>query len=293
MFIPCRMDNEALSLPSPHRQLHWAFLVTVNARLLLFPSPLLHDYRMNAIPLLQSLRDPRHLLTIVTMAGLFLLCRSALSKQVCTWNVFTFATSKDDRERSGNAQHNRNYKTQDSSISRQINSVNRYMYDAPVKLVLVTGILWLVIPFLPATNLFFPVGFVVAERMLYLPSMGSCLLVAYSVHRMAKSKHKLFSFGAKFFLLLLLITHSTKTVIRNRDWESKLNLYASVLQEYPTNGHILANIARELRALRDYARAEETYRYSVRVAPDVVISYVNLGSMLHAQNRFNEAEEVK
>lgn len=36
----------------------------------------------------------------------------------------------------------------------------------------------LVLPFLPASNLLFPVGFVVAERVLYLPSMGLCLLVA-------------------------------------------------------------------------------------------------------------------
>ena len=36
----------------------------------------------------------------------------------------------------------------------------------------------LVIPFLPATNLFFSVGFVVAERILYIPSAGFCLLIA-------------------------------------------------------------------------------------------------------------------
>lgn len=34
------------------------------------------------------------------------------------------------------------------------------------------------VPFLPATNLIFRVGFVVAERTLFLPSMGTCYLVA-------------------------------------------------------------------------------------------------------------------
>lgn len=34
-----------------------------------------------------------------------------------------------------------------------------------------------VLPFLPASNLLFPVGFVIAERVLYLPSIGWCLLV--------------------------------------------------------------------------------------------------------------------
>ena len=39
----------------------------------------------------------------------------------------------------------------------------------------------LVIPFVPASNLFFPVGFVVAERVLYIPSMGYAALVALGI----------------------------------------------------------------------------------------------------------------
>ena len=43
--------------------------------------------------------------------------------------------------------------------------------------VVVLSIAILVFPFIPASNLFFYVGFVVAERILYIPSMGMCLLV--------------------------------------------------------------------------------------------------------------------
>ena len=45
------------------------------------------------------------------------------------------------------------------------------------------AIAWLVLPFIPATNLFFPVGFVVAERILYLPSMGFSLIVSLGFQR--------------------------------------------------------------------------------------------------------------
>ena len=45
------------------------------------------------------------------------------------------------------------------------------------------AIAWLVLPFIPAANLFFPVGFVVAERILYLPSMGFSLIVSLGFHR--------------------------------------------------------------------------------------------------------------
>uniref|UniRef100_A0A1S4H0X0 dolichyl-phosphate-mannose--protein mannosyltransferase n=1 Tax=Anopheles gambiae TaxID=7165 RepID=A0A1S4H0X0_ANOGA len=42
---------------------------------------------------------------------------------------------------------------------------------------LVMSVALLALPFLPASNLLFYVGFVVAERILYLPSVGYCLLV--------------------------------------------------------------------------------------------------------------------
>ena len=37
----------------------------------------------------------------------------------------------------------------------------------------------MVFPFLPASNVFFSVGFVVAERVLYLPSAGFIILLVH------------------------------------------------------------------------------------------------------------------
>ena len=52
----------------------------------------------------------------------------------------------------------------------------------------------MVLPFLPASNLFFPVGFVVAERVLYIPSMGFCIMVAYGWSKMAGYSKSRFEF---------------------------------------------------------------------------------------------------
>lgn len=45
----------------------------------------------------------------------------------------------------------------------------------------------LLLPLLPASNLLFPVGFVLAERVLYLPSMGACLLIAIGIEHIKVS----------------------------------------------------------------------------------------------------------
>lgn len=45
----------------------------------------------------------------------------------------------------------------------------------------------MVIPFLPASNLFFRVGFVIAERVLYIPSIGFCLLTVCGIEKLVKT----------------------------------------------------------------------------------------------------------
>ncbi|CAN7977948.1 unnamed protein product, partial [Ixodes persulcatus] len=51
---------------------------------------------------------------------------------------------------------------------------------------LLMGLSLMCFPYLPASNLLHPVGFVVAERVLYLPSLGFCLLVAQGCSLLAQ-----------------------------------------------------------------------------------------------------------
>ncbi|GFR03571.1 protein O-mannosyl-transferase TMTC3, partial [Trichonephila clavata] len=62
---------------------------------------------------------------------------------------------------------------------------NIFWVDDTRSRILLMGLSMCVFPFLPASNLFFPVGFVVAERVLYAPSMGFCLLVAHGFSLLA------------------------------------------------------------------------------------------------------------
>lgn len=48
------------------------------------------------------------------------------------------------------------------------------------------ALVWLLLPYLPASNLLIPVGFLVAERTLYTPSIGFCLLVAILIEGATK-----------------------------------------------------------------------------------------------------------
>lgn len=106
----------------------------------------------------------------------------------------------------------------------------------------------LILPFLPATNLFFYVGFVVAERVLYLPSIGFCLLLGAGLEKLLtftnvairdnnRSSRKVIRSAIQFWFAMALILWSLRTVQRNGDWSSEEQLYRSGIAINPAKGN--------------------------------------------------------
>ena len=86
----------------------------------------------------------------------------------------------------------------------------------------------LVIPFVPASNLFFYVGFVVAERLLYIPSMGFCLLVALGFGKLSDN-HRSLRKAIKIGLFIVIGLFCLRTYLRNEVWKDEESLYRFVL----------------------------------------------------------------
>lgn len=108
--------------------------------------------------------------------------------------------------------------------------------------------------FLPASNLFVYVGFVVAERILYLPSVGYCLLIGLGLgklisfkvqrkavkarQRMDELRHRnTRSMATILFLIILISACSLKTIRRNGDWRDEESLFRSAIKVNPPKGN--------------------------------------------------------
>ena len=128
---------------------------------------------------------------------------------------------------------------------------------------------WLILPFVPASNLFFPVGFVVAERVLYMPSMGFCILVGYGWSKLDSGclaikwrrwSRKLLSAS----LLLLLAFHALKTYARNFDWESEQSIFIAGLRVNQRNAKLFNNVGHALESQAKYAEALDYFLQAVK-----------------------------
>jgi Flp pilus assembly protein TadD len=127
-----------------------------------------------------------------------------------------------------------------------------------------------------------------AERYLYLPSLGFCWLLAWRLSEMRKS------FGNRTVALLmagLLAAYGMRTVARNLDWRSEIPFYQKTITMAPTVSelHILLGEAYLRREMLPEALQET--RLAAAMKPNNAAAANNLGQIYSAMNKPAEAAE--
>ena len=242
-------DNPAANCESRlTRMLTFLFLPAFNFWLLLSPRTLSFDWSMDSIPLLESFLDPRCVIILLfygflTVLGFYTLTRCVLYYEPSVEGY----TEEDKSKKELSATHRKEHASgngkkhpkrfTDAEMLSSLNS--QYIYqnnNLPMRTFNVVSkncllqaallsITILTLSFLPASNLFFYVGFVVAERILYIPSVGYCLLIAIGADLIwgvcNEKQRKLFS----GLLICVFILFCARTVQRNMEWQNEETLY--------------------------------------------------------------------
>ena len=286
-FAPA--DNPASDSDSQlTRSLTFTYLPFFNFWLLTFPTTLSFDWSMEAIPLLTSLGDVRNLCSVTFYSVLaygiwYIVCHLNVEKKEKLHNgngftshisssgsSFSYSTQgshvTSSKSSSGlrkrlNARRGSNSSSNSDSDDSSSDTNRLYSTRCKPLHVLTISLALVVFPFLPATNVFFYVGFVVAERVLYMPSMGFCLLVAEGAYlmwsRYCSGSHSGSGLKGKsaagrhlqggtesnrralliLGLSLLVAAYSTRTILRNQDWLTEENLYKAGISVNPAKGN--------------------------------------------------------
>ena len=141
------------------------------------------------------------------------------------------------------------------------------------------GILWVFVALLPVLNIV-PIGVLMAERLLYLPSVGFCIAagagVALVVER-ARTPPR----WAPALMAVVLLALAAKTWTRNTDWHDALTLWEAELRNEPQDVVVNNNLAVEYIARGELTKARERLEIALRTHPGYWRAHVNLGIVEH------------
>ncbi|MBI4169765.1 MAG: tetratricopeptide repeat protein [Acidobacteria bacterium] len=180
---------------------------------------------------------------------------------------------------------------------------------------------WIGVALAPVANLFFPIGTIMAERLLYLPSVGLCLAAALLFDR---AWGRIPGVGvARGAAAVLLLALAGQSVARLREWrddytifkaavaaaprsaralfsygaacekrgedEEAIGAYVRAVEVFPAFSDAHYNLGGVYARRRSWDRAVGHYREAVRQQPGNVQFLVNLASALNGQGRPSEA----
>ena len=131
----------------------------------------------------------------------------------------------------------------------------------------------------PTSNLIVFIGSIMAERFLYLPSVGLAGCIVAVAYVVARRRPRL----AWAALGLICLALAARTYARNPDWKDELSLWTSAAHVCPGSAKAHYNLGKALEVLPGrLPDAIAEYRVSLRIDPDHADVHTNLANALSA-----------
>ncbi len=145
------------------------------------------------------------------------------------------------------------------------------------------------------SNIPFPIGVFLAERLYYLPSAWVLAAFAFAAARLAgyaKRRNPALGAGVLALAFLPAVPMAAVTFQRNALFREPLKLFERALAGSPGNPYALNGIAVAKDEAGDYVEAEKYYVASLRAAPAMASSYEALARFYLERERFGECVDV-
>lgn len=150
------------------------------------------------------------------------------------------------------------------------------------------GVMWFVITVTPTANLFFLTGVLLAERTLFLPSVGFAAGAGWMLAQLTREHRRLGVLVAVLVLSLLLC----RTIARNPTWRDNSTVFGTLLRERPESGR-----ARWISGDIHFARGDRelglaAYRQAIGMVGGSYTLLVEVGRTLLVEELDRSAEHV-
>jgi tetratricopeptide (TPR) repeat protein len=121
------------------------------------------------------------------------------------------------------------------------------------------GLLWMLITLSPVSNLLFLSGILLAERTLYLPSVGFAIALAWMVGAAASERRRVVTVAMVAALALL----GVRTVTRVPVWSSQLALFSDLVEDFPQSARAQWFVGDILAERGDLRAARVHWKYAI------------------------------
>ncbi|MEO0092283.1 MAG: tetratricopeptide repeat protein [candidate division WOR-3 bacterium] len=150
------------------------------------------------------------------------------------------------------------------------------------------GIAWFLINLLPVSNIL-PKTFFLAERYLYIPSFGFCLVLGWILSKgILRKSTKVLSL---IILVSIIIFYSIKTIQRNYNFKSEYTLWLATLKNNPKSVHGHNNVGIGLFESGKIQDAIKEFEMAILLAPTYAKPYYNLGIAYFQIDNYEKAIE--
>jgi len=122
----------------------------------------------------------------------------------------------------------------------------------------VYGLGWIAIAFLPVSNFLFSTGVLLAERTLYLPSVGLALAAGAALARLPGQR-------LRIALALIVVAGGVRSTLRTPVWQDDLSVTQSILVDSPESYRGPARMAALYQSHRQPERALGALRTATRI----------------------------
>ncbi|MDI6777747.1 MAG: tetratricopeptide repeat protein [Patescibacteria group bacterium] len=134
----------------------------------------------------------------------------------------------------------------------------------------------------------FKISWVVAERYVYLGTLGIIVIVAMFFDSMVKLNENA-KMAGYFFLILIVSLLSVRTIVRNRDWKSEDTLWLATAKVAPSGQQIHNNLGDVYMRQGNPEKAIEEFKKAIEINPDYADAYHNLA---HTYSQIGQVEEA-
>jgi Flp pilus assembly protein TadD len=142
-------------------------------------------------------------------------------------------------------------------------------------------LLYYLVTVLFISNLFFPIGTIMAERLLYIPSFGSIgflAILGYSWASFLSTPVKNWRYRLLLTtFLLIIIAFSLRTYKRNYDWRDNLTLFSQSVTTSPNSIKVRQNLGVQYFRQKRFPEARKEFIRAISIKPDASEPYNYLG----------------